>query len=591
MQDNFCSGNPDSVVGAALDTMNQIGQGIQQLSHQMFVNNNFMVDMVKTEIQRSERERKKRRKAVIQAWVAETNDTYSLISQYDDGTQGATILTVNLVPGTEIYRIQLKGLERMPRHFGINFRQAGIWIIGDEKKMSGKVLREEMIKRGVIFNGQLTKNKIENALFQFFAPQIEKAPLLKIPALAGWDNQKFVTAETFAFEESEGFSNLPVRFRHFDYSTNTPLLIDEYFAEFQRVKGDKLRFLLMMCPISALLNTLIAKEGIESDFYLNFVILGDAESRKFANFLQIFNRNKEEVCCENLDDCIKVKDEILIFNCCPDVGESEYKKERKLLQRISMAEKIVKGELYTPDGYRVTSPVVILSNSVIRKKRALNIFIDEDFIEKIGEEYTEEDVIGSTFFEFVDFCEKNYGDVMHIIHMEKQSLQGKRGGGLRIAYAIFQKFWKSQNVNMAEISTVQESDLDEVFDFDFSFEDDVITDFVKIVRKEIHKFLICMKNRGTGDEKEIFYNDEFLWIPTQILNQMFTECGVEREKNKFLEKLKRDGELITDDVGLSRKLQVAGKRFETYQFRRELFNAPGLADIVELGGDTKCSKI
>lgn len=211
MRDNFCPRNPDSVVGAALDAMNQVGQGIQQLSEQMFVNNNCMVDMVKTEIQRSEWERRKRRKTVIQSWVAETNDTYSLICQYDDGTQGAIILTVNLVPGTEIYRIQLEGLERMPRYFGINFRQAGIWIIGDEKKMSGKVLGEEMIKRGVIFNGQLTKNKIENALFQFFAPKIEKAPLLKIPALTGWNNKKFISAESFPFEETEGLRNLPVR--------------------------------------------------------------------------------------------------------------------------------------------------------------------------------------------------------------------------------------------------------------------------------------------------------------------------------------------------------------------------------------------
>ena len=103
--DNFYYGNHESVVGVALNTMNQIGQGIQQLSNQMLVNNNCMIDMVRAEIQKGERERRKRRKSVVQEWMAEVNDTYSLICQYDDGTQGATILTVNLIPGTEIYRI------------------------------------------------------------------------------------------------------------------------------------------------------------------------------------------------------------------------------------------------------------------------------------------------------------------------------------------------------------------------------------------------------------------------------------------------------------------------------------------------------
>lgn len=404
--DNFYYGNHESVVGVALNTMNQIGQGIQQLSNQMLVNNNCMIDMVRAEIQKGERERRKRRKSVVQEWMAEVNDTYSLICQYDDGTQGATILTVNLIPGTEIYRIQLEGLDKFPRYFGINFRQAGVWIIGEEKKLSGKVLREEMIKRGVIFNGQLTKSKIESALFQFFAPKIEKARLLKIPALAGWNNQKFVTAETFPFEETEGLKNLPVRFKHFDYVQNMPILTDEYFTELKRIKDVKLRSLLMIYPISALLNTLIADEGIVCNFYINFVILGDIECRQFANYLKIFNRNKEEMFCKNFDECVKSKDEILILNCFEDVGESEYKRRRKISRSIGMAEKIAKGELYTLDGCKVTSPVMIFSNSVIRSKRAVNIFIDEDFMENDEEQCTEDDVIGRTFFEFIEYCEK-----------------------------------------------------------------------------------------------------------------------------------------------------------------------------------------
>lgn len=140
---------------------------------------------------------------------------------------------------------------------------------------------------------------------------------------------------------------------------------------------------------------------------------------------------------------------------------------------------------------------------------------------------------------------------------------------------------------MEKMADVKMSMIDEALKCELAFEDDLIGDFVNIVRKEVIRFSVRMKNHEAGDEKDIFYNDEFLWIPTKILHQMLVNCGAEREKNQFLEKLRRDGKMITDDGGLSRKLQVAGKRFETYQFRRELFNSPGLVDIAELGGETR----
>lgn len=41
--------------------------------------------------------------------------------------------------------------------------------------------------------------------------------------------------------------------------------------------------------------------------------------------------------------------------------------------------------------------------------------------------------------------------------------------------------------------------------------------------------------------------------------------------------------LVTDHQDMSRKVQVAGKRYEAYQFHRELFYSPGTVDIAELG--------
>ena len=64
---------------------------------------------------------------------------------------------------------------------------------------------------------------------------------------------------------------------------------------------------------------------------------------------------------------------------------------------------------------------------------------------------------------------------------------------------------------------------------------------------------------------------------------MFSHYGIYNQRYQFLQKLKDVKFLLTDDIGLSRKTQVAGNRYEAYQFRRALFRVPGMVDIVELG--------
>ena len=98
-------------------------------------------------------------------------------------------------------------------------------------------------------------------------------------------------------------------------------------------------------------------------------------------------------------------------------------------------------------------------------------------------------------------------------------------------------------------------------------------------RKEV----FVEKKDGKGDGKEIIANDDFLWIPTYVLREMLSAYGSLEQKALFLERLKNEGWMITDGEGMSRKIQVSGKRYEAYQFRRDLFNAKGKADIVELG--------
>lgn len=115
------------------------------------------------------------------------------------------------------------------------------------------------------------------------------------------------------------------------------------------------------------------------------------------------------------------------------------------------------------------------------------------------------------------------------------------------------------------------------------FEDDLIADFIKIVRTEIKAWNVREKNEGKGDGREVLYDDMFIWIPVKALNEMFRHYGIVHMRYHFLEKLKAENFLVTDGIGLSRKVQAAGSRYEAYQLRRALFRVPGMVDIVELG--------
>lgn len=51
--------------------------------------------------------------------------------------------------------------------------------------------------------------------------------------------------------------------------------------------------------------------------------------------------------------------------------------------------------------------------------------------------------------------------------------------------------------------------------------------------------------------------------------------------------LKEHGELVTDNSGFSRKIQVSGNGIESYQIRRNFFNSPGIVEIIDLAKGEK----
>lgn len=587
MFDNYMEGtrqpNPADV---AIQQMTLLGNEIRGLNQAVMANNHFMVGMMQEEMAKAERERRKQRKKVIQSQVAVSNGHFGLVKFFDDGTKEILDLALNLVPDFQIYKFGLLGFNDSQKYFGIYSKTPEFWVLGEIEKLSGKYLWEAFVKNGIRFNSQLTKNKIGQALYEFFMPRICMAELKAVPALAGWFHGKFMTAETFFFMQAEGFAELPIRKKHLRDYSGVPLCTKKYFEKIREIQGWKNRLWMMLFPISGLLSSFLEEFGIRPTRYLNMTMLEDVSVRKMREFFQIFNRNLplEKVTCP--EDILQRKDEVVILDGYSLFGDSEYKREQRMKKFQSIAEGIVNEAFITTDGITVSSPAVIFSDRIVRKRHAVNIFVDKDFFEVgSGENLlrkTEVDALGVTFHYFVNYIEKNFDDIKNFLGMGKET--NTETAWLYFSFKIFQKFWESFGIDIMELAG-----LPEIFDFhdllqdELLFEDEIMADFVKIVRRETQNWRIIPKDCGIGNGSEIVYSEKFIWIPVPVMEQMFLNYGIKSQRFQFLEKLKTEGQLITDERGLSRKVQVAGKRYESYQFQRGLFHIPGTVDITELG--------
>lgn len=112
---------------------------------------------------------------------------------------------------------------------------------------------------------------------------------------------------------------------------------------------------------------------------------------------------------------------------------------------------------------------------------------------------------------------------------------------------------------------------------------DITETFREIMRKEIPKIMVAEKGAVTRvDQPMVYYDDEFLWVPSELLKQILRKRNILPMRKKLLVKL-RERKVLVTDVGFTRKLMVANQRFETLQIKRGFFTKIGEADIVELG--------
>lgn len=565
------------------NNMAMIAQGIQEGN--MLVANSLQALNVRID-QEISKSRKRRRKE-LNSFIVAQNDRFGVVKNFDDGTQEIEDLTWNLLPDFAVNKIKFRGLDEKPKHIGIYFKSNDFWIIGRKEKVNGAFIFDKMLKNGIVFNAKFRSARVKELLNNFFAPLIAQSQkTMEIPALGGWWNGSFLSAERFMFREEEGIPELPVQKKSLLEYASKEFDVSLYFNKICQIRDWRYRLLFMLYPIQGILSSMEKKIGTSQEYYLNVVFLDDMKSRDLCDFLQVFGRNKLKAYEPREEEILTAKDEVLILDARSDGVRSDYMQKNLERKCSCFAERIVKQEILTEDGFEVDVPVVVFSEQLSRSRYAINLFLDKNSL-KLSALDSDVDIIGTIIYIFVKYVERNLERVKKILGMVKQT--GAKNTWLQGAFKVFEDFWSSYGVDLKSLADIpKEIDWEKFLQDMLILNDDIIDDFVTVIRQGISDFPVKEKRRGVKMEGYVGYTDEHIWIPTKILDQILTRYGLQKEGRQLLAVLREKGILIADDNrSFSRQIKSGEKRIEVVQIKRQIFERQGLADIINLGKEEK----
>lgn len=569
-----------------LNQVQSINIGVQQ-------NNVTLQNYIDAQNKELQKLKKSKKRKLQNVFIACQNDgKIFLVRSYDNGDNEGLSLTSSIVGKWEIYRLKFKKTEQRKTKFAIIFPANHVYIIGDLNKNSKSGLYDYFIKAQVIFNPEIDNSQIKEALYTTFAPLIENCRnTMEIPELAGWYEKKFICANNFPFIQRNDFPNLPVLEKNFSDAQKSEFHLQDYFSLIQGIRCWQDRILFMILPITGIISSLLLQENIKPKFFVNFVFLENFDYEFFPGLLQIFNRDTVQIIRADANEknlqteLLKYNDEIVIidaFTC----NQTRYKSQKIQNNFHKVAEKIVENT----SAYGVQRPIhailVVLSDFAVHSQKALNVFVKKNFIKNTStmKNLLRNQVIEEFFKKFISFTENNFESLLSIIKSHENGSSDSRITVLEIGFEILQEFCKWEGINI-----INATKLPPKIDFSIFFEDSFDTDdllecFVRVIRKKIPYFLLYEKGKPkTGNIYACFYDHEYLWISPETLSLMLSKSELKLKKSIILAELKITGNLKTDTEGLTRRLQVKGKRKEFYQFRREFFNQFGMIDIVDLG--------
>lgn len=533
--------------------------------------------------------RKPRKARTSEQMICLQDGTLAILNVYDDGSKDVTPFIVNARGPWTVMRLMLCDAES-DEFFGIILENPSAGIIGRYKKLRPNYLYDLFIKAGIKFDLGITRGKISEILFVTFAPQIESPQnIVTISSKAGWMNGKMISRENFSFAAVRDFAKLPVMQKSFASIEMSKQMWEVYFHELNCVCGWRERFWIMVFPFVGILSSLLNEGKRRNRFSLNIVPVGKFSTRRCCSWFQLFNRNN--LCPVDADltekELLKkieeTKDEVLILDCRSKRGENVYQKGKKSnIQEKTQA-------LFSRDrdlqAGEVEAGLVTISDDLVCDSFVYNILLSEESLKSsdVSAELVEKSV-GGVMAEFIRFVETQLTEVKHILKKSGQ-IHNTQAELLEKVLEIVRMFGEYEGINFLVSAGLREDfDVMRVIDQGFSEPEDIMSAFVKAIRREAKNFVFVKKEKANLCSDEICYDEDYVWLASEQLKCILKRQGLGKYVTEILHTAQSCQMIKTDaDGSLTRRLQCGHIRQEKYQFCRNLFDDEGIASIVDLG--------
>lgn len=531
--------------------------------------------------------RKERKKLVHRGMAMMRNGHFVVLEVFDDGSQVAKECIFDVHGPWEVSLLKSKR-QKNPENFFIKFANGNV-VIGERKKLKPSYLYELFVKSGIAFNYLYSVTDVGKMLFEFFAPEIETTEnVLIITDLPGWSTGRYFTKATFPFSKVKLFNSLPVNESYFYDGEITTIIIREYEKKLQAIEEDSERLVLTLFVYASVLSTLLVDASIPINKMLNIVVGDRTIMEEVESYFRVFKKTGSWIVDGSMkskaffDAYKNSKDEVFLVDF-RNQKNSDSNVRKKLLYNQRTITDIVSGIRSFSEEIPAVG-VVMISESLVVESHVVNLFWNNRMLNSTQEVKHDLNVVPVVLKNFICYIENNMDSIQRIFDKYRFANVKSDIAAFKAVCEIVNMFWNNYDVDFLEILHLSKSiTIEEAFTNNFVDYDDLEELLISNFRENAKTLFFEKKNQKEHDKDSVIHNSDYIWVPSNVFNRFAEHHGLKKYLPQVLIALKEKGKLVTDSSGFTRKLQVAGKRSEYYQFRREFFNVMGLPDVVDLG--------
>lgn len=507
-----------------------------------------------------------------------------ILRYFDDGSVENEIITTDLSEEFEMYMIEIDGVRTSM--FGLYFPRENISILGDINRLTGKYLLERLRNKGVSFKSSVSPREISIAFENSLIPVIlNTADVLNIPGHAGWFGNQFYHKDSVMMPEIREHGDYPILKKGFEKFSASVKAWKQYFQIFRSIPTEVGRFWMMAYPMLSMVKSLLDDEISTKIPVLNIVALEPVDLCDLCGMLQIFSRERlapirldvSEKAVRKIVD--EAHDEVLILDTRSDEEESQYYRNKLRRHGLKIAKMIARETSpYNEANVLPCAGCVLISDEQFLYSWCLNLFANAvtPKRENAMQDRKAIAMVWSAFIRRIEADVESFRNLIRRVTVERNSV-------VHLADEILQWFWSKEGINWKKEAGFESEIREEEFLELYSEAPEELLDrFIGAVRRQADRYFFYDKKVKTSSNA-IFFDEDHIWIPSKIMKKILVNEGLVKVFPQIALELKKRKLLICDTEGLTKKLQVNGKRFETYVFRRSLFDKAGMLSIVDLG--------